>query len=156
MLADIVLSLKYFKRLQDQPWKELYSYLLNFCLIWNESGNFFEYYIQRFISKQRVLHRAGHRGPVGLRACIDYGGWGFKSRCRQISFWSNLFGEVRAEEKKITLSHCIGAVAVGEEEKTRKMEASFEASILSVWRHLTILCNINSCWKLRNIDFRWS
>ena len=59
-------------------------------------------------------------------------------------FDQNLFAEVRAEEKEIT-SHRIGAVVVGEEEKMRKTETSFEASILSVRCQLTIFCNINSC-----------
>ena len=60
---------------------------------------------------------AEHCGSVGL--CTG------RSRV-QILLPPNLFAAIRAEGKEITFSHCIGAVAVGEEEKMRKMEASFE------------------------------
>ena len=48
----------------------------------------------------------------------------------------------------------VRAIAVGEEEKEKEVEASFEASILcggAIWQYL---CNINKL-LLRNIDHRW-
>ena len=55
-----------------------------------------------------------------IRHVLDRKVEGSNLAAAKFSFRTNLFAEVRAEEKEITLSHRIGAVAVGEEEKTRK------------------------------------
>ena len=59
--------------------------------------------------------------------------------------------------RTLSLIASVRAVAVGKEEDTRReraeAEVSLEAFILCVWRHLTVLCDINKL--LRNIDHRW-
>ena len=72
----------------------------------------------------------------------------------------NCLRRIQSRRKRGTLSliASVTAVAVSEEEETiREREeaddASCKASILCLWRHLIVLCNINKL--LRNMDHRW-
>ena len=112
---------------------------------------------------QALLAFEGQRGPVGLCTCLNSEGWGFKSCHRQFSFWPKSLPWSQSRRKRDhSLSHRIGAEAVGEEEKMRKTEASFEASILGVWGHLTIfsvLAGFSTWCQERTsfcIDSSWS